>query len=70
MQAFNSNDVFFQGRSTQGKKWLPNGLNWLSYLAGSSKSHYDFNFLQLFAIPHQADMKTSLGHIFHGISTL
>ena len=29
----------FEGRLRQGKNVLPDGLNWLCYLAGSSKSH-------------------------------
>ena len=29
----------FEGRLRQGKSVLPDGLNWLCYLAGSSKSH-------------------------------
>jgi hypothetical protein len=62
--------MFFTRQTNRGQKWLPDGLNCLCYLAGSSKSHHDFNFLQLFAIPHQADVKNSVGLTFHGISTL
>ena len=29
----------FDGRLIQGKNMLPDGLNWLCYFAGSSKSH-------------------------------
>jgi hypothetical protein len=29
----------FIGRPNQGKNVLPDGLNWLCYFAGSSKSH-------------------------------
>ena len=29
----------FEGRLRQGKNVLPDGLNWLCYFAGSSKSH-------------------------------
>ena len=29
----------FEDRPRQGKNVLPGGLNWLCYLAGSSKSH-------------------------------
>ena len=33
------------------KKNPPDGLDWLFYLAGSSKSHYDIpNFFHIFAI--------------------
>ena len=31
--------VVFEGRLRQDKKVLPDGLNWLCYFAGSSKSH-------------------------------
>ena len=29
----------FEGRPRQGKNMLPDGLNWLCYFKGSSKSH-------------------------------
>ena len=32
----------------QGKKLLPDGLDWLSYFAGSSKSHPEISFLAYF----------------------
>ena len=48
----------FEGRPRQGKNVLPDGLNWLCYFAGSSKSHGEnsvsFIFLEY---PHQVDMK-------------
>ena len=48
----------FEGRLRQGKNVLPNGLNWLCYFAGNSKSHLEnlisFIFLES---PHQVDMK-------------
>ena len=31
----------FEGRLRQGKNMLPDGLNWLCYFAGSSKSHHE-----------------------------
>ena len=31
----------FEGRPRQGKNVLPDGLNWLCYSAGSSKSHHE-----------------------------
>ena len=31
----------FEGRPRQGKNVLPDGLNWLCYFAGSSKSHHE-----------------------------
>ena len=48
----------FEGRPRQGKNVLPDGLNWLCYLAGSSKSHRQNSisciFLESF---HQVDME-------------
>ena len=48
----------FEGRLRQGKNVLPNGLNWLCYFAGSSKSHCEnsISFI-LLESPYQADMK-------------
>jgi hypothetical protein len=31
----------FEGRPRQGKNVLPDGLNWLCYFAGNSKSHHE-----------------------------
>ena len=31
----------FEGRLRQGKNVLPDGLNWLCYFAGNSKSHHE-----------------------------
>jgi hypothetical protein len=48
----------FEGRLKKCKNVLPDGLNWLCYFAGSSKSHREnlisFIFLES---PHQVDMK-------------
>ena len=48
----------FEGRLRQGKNVLPDGLNWLRYFAGTSKSHrqnsISFIFLES---SHQVDMK-------------
>ena len=48
----------FEGRLRQGKNVLPDGLNWLRYFPGSSKSHREnpisFKFHES---PHQVDMK-------------
>jgi hypothetical protein len=50
--------LLFEGRVKQGKNVLPDGLNWLCYFAGSSKSQPEnlisFIFLES---PHQVDMK-------------
>ena len=48
----------FEGRPRQGKNVLPDGLNWLCYLAGSSKSHCENSISCIFLeSPHQVDMK-------------
>ena len=48
----------FEGRPRQGKNVLPDGLNWLCYFAGSSKSHRDNSISFIFLeSPHQVDMK-------------
>ena len=48
----------FEGRPRQGKNILPDGLNWLCYLAGSSKSHCE-NSISCIILesPCQLDMK-------------
>ena len=64
----------FEGRPRQVKNMLPDGLNWLCYFAGSSKSHCEnlisFIFLES---PHQADVKNvikSYKHFFGYFNTL
>ena len=48
----------FEGRPRQGKNVLPDGLNWLCYLAGSSKSHRENSISCIFLeSPHQVDME-------------
>ena len=48
----------FEGRLRQGKNVLPDGLNWLCYFAGSSKSHCENSISFIFLeSPHQVDMK-------------
>ena len=49
---------FLESRLRQGKNVLPDGLNWLYYFAGSSKSHRDNSIAFIFLeSPHQVDMK-------------
>ena len=44
----------FEGRLRQGKNVLPDGLNWLCYFAGSSKSHGVNSISFIFSeSPHQ-----------------
>ena len=48
----------FEGRPRQGKNMLPDGLNWLCYSAGSSKSHRENSISFIFLdSPHQVDMR-------------
>ena len=48
----------FEGRLRQGKNVLPDGLNWLCYFAGSSKSHRENSISFIFLeSPDQVDMK-------------
>ena len=48
----------FEGRLWQGKNVLPDGLNWLCYFAGNSKSHRENSIFFIFLeSPHQVDMK-------------
>ena len=48
----------FEGRPRQGKNLLPDGLNWLCYFAGNSKSHRENSISFIFLeSPHQVDMK-------------
>ena len=48
----------FEGRPRQSKNVLPDGLNWLCYFAGSSKSHRENSISCIFLeSPHQVDLK-------------
>ena len=48
----------FESRPRQGKNVLPDGLNWLCYFAGSSKSHRENSISSIFLeSSHQVDMK-------------
>ena len=64
----------FEGRLRQGKNVLPDGLNWLCYFAGSSKSHRENSISFIFLeSPHQVDMKNivkSSKHFFGYFNTL
>ena len=49
----------FEGRLRQGQNVLPDGLNWLWYFAGSSKSHLENSISCIFFESlHQVDMKS------------
>ena len=64
----------FEGRLRQGKNVLPDGLNWLCYFAGNSKSHPENSISLIFLeFPHQVDMKNvvkSSKHFFGYFNTL
>ena len=56
----------FEGRPRQGKNVLPDGLNWLCYFVGSSKSHLENSISFLFSeSPHQVDMKNVVKSFKH-----
>ena len=65
---------FFEGRLSQGKNVLPDGLNWLCCSAGSSKSHRENSISFIFLeSSHQVDMKNVVKfskHFFGYFSTL
>ena len=44
-------DFWGKTKPRQGKKLLPDWLDWLSFVAGKSKPPWDFSFLHIFAIP-------------------
>ena len=51
----------FEGRLRQCKNALPDGLNWLCYFAGSSKSHHKNSISCIFLeSPHQVYMKNAV----------
>ena len=64
----------FEGRLRQGKNVLPDGLNWLCYFAGKSKSHRENSISFIFLeSPHQVDIKNvvkSCEHFFGYFNTL
>ena len=64
----------FEGRLRQVKNVLPDGLNWLCYFAGSSKTHCENSISFIFLeFPHQVDMKNivkSSKHFFGYFNTV
>ena len=58
MEEIEFSQWFFEGRLRQCKNGLSDGLNWLCYFAGSSKSHRENSISFIFLeFPHQVDMK-------------
>jgi hypothetical protein len=64
----------FEGGLRQGTNVLADGLNWLCYFAGSSRSHRENSISFIFLeSPHQVDMKNvvkSSKHFFGYFNTL
>ena len=68
----------FWGQTKAGQKGaaagMPDGLNWLCYFAGNSKSHHENSISFIFLeSPHQVDMKNvvkSSKHFFGYFNTL
>ena len=58
MEEIEFSQWLFEGRLRQGKNVLPDGLNWLCYFAGNSKSHRE-NLIFFISLesPHQVDLK-------------
>ena len=57
MEEIELSQWLFEGRLRQGKNVLPDGLNWLCYYAGSSKSHRENSIFCIFLeFPHQVYM--------------
>ena len=58
MQEIEFSRWLFEGRPRQGKNVLPDGLNWLCYFAGSSKSHRENSISFIFLeSSNQVEMK-------------
>ena len=53
--------MFFEGRARHGKEVLPYRPDWLSYFAGSSKSHHEISISCIYLkVLHQVDTKTGV----------
>ena len=73
MEEIESSLWLFESRLRQCKKVQPDGLNWLCYFAGSSKSHLENSISFIFLEnPHQVDMKNVVKskHFFGYFNTL
>ena len=58
MEEIEFSQWLYEGRLRQCKNVLPDGLNWLCYFAGSSKSHSENSIsFRFWESPHQVDMK-------------
>ena len=58
MEEIEFSQWLFEGRLRQGKNVLPDGLHWLCYFAGISKSHRENSISFIFlGSPHKVDMK-------------
>ena len=74
MEEIEFSQWLFEGRLRQGKNVLPDGLNWLCYFAGSSKSHRENSISLIFLeSPHRVDVKNvvkSSKHFFEYFNAL
>ena len=74
MEEIEFSRLLFEGRLRQGKNMLPDGLNWLCYFAGSSKSHHQNSISFIFLeSPYQVYMKNVVKlskHFFGCFNTL
>ena len=58
MEEIEFSQWLIEGRLRLGKNVLPDGLNWLCYFAGSSKSHRENSISFIFLeSPYEVDMK-------------
>jgi hypothetical protein len=58
MEEIEFSQWLFEGNLRQGKNVLPDGLNWLCYFVGNSKSHRENSIYFIFLESlHQVDMK-------------
>ena len=54
----NSHDGFLRADQDRATNWLPDGLDWLPYLAGSTKSHKEKTLTILTVDYHMAKLKS------------
>ena len=61
MQEIKFPQWLFECGPRQGKKVLANGLDWMSYFAGSSKRHHEILISCIYLkVLHQVDTKTGV----------
>ena len=76
MEEIESSRWLFEGRLRQSKNVLSDGLNWLCYVAGSSKSHREnsIKYFHIFGIPSSSRLEKNIvkssKHFFGYFNTL